>query len=98
MFIYFGWVFWYMAMQDYQSMMLPFLEMLSGGAECTLQDLIEALSIELELTQAERHEPLPSGNQEVMRDHVGRARTYLKKAQLLVAPRRAVFTIAERCQ
>ena len=87
-----------MAIPDYQSIMLPFLRMLSDGAEHTLQDLTEALSSEFDLTQAERHELLPSGNQELMRNRVGWARTYLKKALLLEAPRRAVFTITQRGQ
>jgi len=63
--------------QTIKGIVLPFLKMLSDGAECTLQDLIDALSIELELTQAERHELLLIGNQEVMRNRVGRARTFL---------------------
>jgi restriction system protein len=78
--------------------MLPFLRLLQDGAEHTLQDLTEKLIIEFDLTQAERHELLPSGNQEVIRNRVGWVRTYLKKALLLEAPRRAVFTITERGQ
>ncbi len=87
-----------MAIPDYQSIMLPFLSLLEDGAEHTLQDLTETLSIEFDLTQGERHELLPSGNQEIMRNRVGWARTYLKKAMLLEAPRRAVFKITERGQ
>ena len=87
-----------MAIPDYQSIMLPFLRFLEDGAEHTLQDLTDKLSVEFELTQAERHELLPSGNQEIMRNRVGWARTYLKKALLLDAPRRAVFKITERGQ
>jgi len=87
-----------MAIPDYQSIMLPFLRLLKDGAEHTLQGLTEKLIIEFDLTQAERHELLPSGNQEIMRNRVGWARTYLKKAMLLEAPRRAVFKITERGQ
>jgi restriction system protein len=87
-----------MAIPDYQTLMLPFLKLLADGEEHTLQELNEKLSVEFQLTEAERHELLPSGNQGIMRNRVGWVRTYLKKALLLEAPRRAVFTITDRGQ
>jgi restriction system protein len=87
-----------MAIPDYQALMLPFLKLLANGAEHTLQDLNDQLSVEFQLTEAERHELLPSGNQGIMKNRVGWVRTYLKKALLLESPRRAVFTITERGQ
>ena len=87
-----------MAIPDYQTLMLPFLTLLADGAEHTLPEITESLSREFNLTEAERSELLPSGNQEIMRNRVGWARTYLKKALLLEAPRRAVFQITERGQ
>lgn len=87
-----------MAIPDYQSLMLPFLNRLVDGAEHTLPEITESLSREFNLTEAERSELLPSGNQEIMRNRVGWARTYLKKALLLEAPRRAVFQITARGQ
>jgi restriction system protein len=87
-----------MTIPDDQALMLPFLKLLADGAEHTLQDLNEKLSVEFQLTEAERHQLLPSGNQAIMTNRVGWTRTYLKKALLLESPRRAVFTITARGQ
>lgn len=87
-----------MAIPDYQTLMLPFLQLLSDGLEHTLSELSDALDIQFQLTEEEKNELLPSGNQTVMRNRVGWARTYLKKALLLESPRRAVFQITERGQ
>jgi restriction system protein len=87
-----------MAIPDYQTLMLPFLKLLSDGAEHKLSDLSDALDIHFQLTETEKAELLPSGNQAIMRNRVGWARTYLKKALLLESPRRAVFKITERGQ
>lgn len=87
-----------MAIPDYQSLMLPFLKLLVDGKEHALHDITEKLMVEFQLSELERHELLPSGNQSIMRNRVGWVRTYLKKALLLEAPRRAVFTITDRGQ
>ena len=87
-----------MAIPDYQTLMLPFLQLLTDGSEHTLSELSDALDIQFKLTEEEKNELLPSGNQAVMRNRVGWARTYLKKALLLESPRRAVFQITERGQ
>lgn len=64
---------------DYQTLMLPLLELLSDRKEHELQDLIKILSDKFNLTEEERNELLPSGNQEIINNRVGWARTYLKK-------------------
>lgn len=87
-----------MAIPDYQTLMLPFLKLLADGAEHSLPETTQTLSDEFQLTEAERHELLPSGNQAIMRNRVGWARMYLKKALLLDAPRRGAFQITERGQ
>ncbi|MEY8241897.1 MAG: restriction endonuclease [Cycloclasticus sp.] len=87
-----------MAIPDYQSLMLPFLTLLADGAEHSLQDLTNKLSDQFQLTETERHQLLPSGKQLLMRNRVGWARTYLKKAVLLDAPQRGVFSITNRGQ
>jgi len=83
---------------DYQTIMLPFLELLSDGKEHELRTLIKQISDKFELTDDERKELLPSENQEIINNRVGWARTYLKKANLLTAPRRATFVITEQGQ
>lgn len=81
---------------DYQTLMLPLLEELADNNEHELQELIKNLSDKFSLTDEERNELLPSGNQEIINNRVGWARTYLKKANLLTSPRRATFKITEQ--
>ncbi|GGB24824.1 restriction endonuclease [Puia dinghuensis] len=47
------------------------------------------------MTEEEKTELLPSGNQPVIDNRVGWARTYLKNAQLLENPRRGILKISE---
>jgi restriction system protein len=85
-----------MAIPDYQTCMLHLLRLASDGAEHTLKDAVPALADMFRLTDTERSELLPSGQQAVFHNRVAWANTYLKKAGLLCAPRRGVFTITDR--
>lgn len=85
-----------MPIPDYQSLMLPLLRRLGDGAEHSLRDLITHLAEEFALTDAERKELLPSGQQPVFDNRVGWARTYMKKAGLLESPRRGCVRITPR--
>ncbi len=85
-----------MAIPDYQSLMLPLLRLCADGQEHTLRDSIETLAGEFRQTPEERSQLLPSGQQPVFDNRVGWARTYMKKAGLLEAPRRGVVRITER--
>lgn len=80
---------------DYQSLMLPLLRLVSDKQEYKYRDLIELLATEFQLTDDERREPLASGNQAIFDNRVGWAKTYLKKAGLIDAPKRATFVITE---
>jgi restriction system protein len=51
---------------------------------------------EFQVTEAERKEMLPSGQQEIFSNRVGWAKTYLKKAGLIDSPQRATFVISEK--
>ena len=81
---------------DFQTIMLPLLELLQDDKEHELQELILQISDKFELSEDERDERLPSGNQQIINNRVGWARTYLKKAQLLESPRRAIFKITDK--
>jgi restriction system protein len=81
---------------DYQSIMLPLLNVLSDKQEHKYRDLIENLAIHFGLNEDERKELLPSGQQSLFDNRVGWARTYLKKAGLIDAPKRAVSIITSR--
>jgi len=85
-----------MAIPDYQTCMLPFLRYLSDGLEHTLREAEESLAGHFKLTSAERAELLHSGQQGIFKNRIGWARTYMKKAALLEAPKRGVFKITER--
>jgi len=80
---------------DYQSLMLPLLRILSDGTEHGSRDLIEKLAAEFKLTDEERKELLPSGNQLLFDNRVSWAITYLKKAGLIDSLRRATFAITD---
>lgn len=78
---------------DFQSLMLPLLRQLSDGKEHSYRQLIEALTKEFNLTDAERREMLASGAQEVFSNRASWATTYLKKAGLIASPKRSTFVI-----
>jgi len=80
---------------DFQSIMLPLLKNLSDGREYQLRDIINIISDQFNLSQTERLEVLPSGNQPIIDNRVGWARTYLKKAKLLDNPRRGIIKISD---
>ncbi len=85
-----------MAVPDYQSCMLPLLKFYSDGEDHTFREAVEALAKEFKLTDQERREMLPSGQQEVFDNRIGWARTYMKKAGLIEAPKRGVNRITSR--
>lgn len=83
-----------MSIPDYQSLMLPVLKEVAQG-EIKLSNLVQSLAAELNLSQEELTELLPSGQQTVFANRVGWAKTYLKKAGLLKYPRRGYSQITE---
>lgn len=85
-----------MAIPDYQSIMLPLLRFAGDNQEHSLREAIETLAEEFNLTDEEKKELLPSGQQATFDNRVGWARTYMKKAGLLETTRRGYFQINER--
>jgi restriction system protein len=82
-----------MPIPDYQTLMLPLLRLTRDGAEHPFREAVDSLAAEFELTDDERTELLPSGTAHVFGSRVGWARSYLKQAGLLEAPKRGVFRI-----
>jgi restriction system protein len=80
---------------DFQTLMLPLLQLISDGKEHTIREIIDRLANELKLSEMERKEMLPSGNQAIFDNRVSWAKTHLKKAGLLDSPRRAIFVITD---
>ena len=85
-----------MAIPDYQTLMLPLLKIASDEKEHSLKEALDVLSKEFDLSTDELSELLPSGTQTIIYNRIGWARTYMKKAGLLTAPKRGHFQITER--
>jgi restriction system protein len=83
-----------MPIPDYQTIMLPLLEHLSDGKERSTQETIDALSSIFKLTEKEKKELLPSGNQTIFKNRIAWAKAYLKKAGLIVTPKRGFYKIS----
>ena len=79
-----------MTIPDYQSLMLPVLN-LSLSGEVRVSDAVEELADLLVLSEADRAELLPSGKQTKFSNKVHWAKTYLKQAGLVESTRRGFF-------
>lgn len=63
-----------MAIPDFQKIMLPLLQYASDEQEHSLREAIEALADEFKLSDEERKELLPSGQQAIFDNRVGWAK------------------------
>lgn len=84
-----------MSIPDFQTVMRPVLQAVEAGP-VTLGALREGIADGFRLTEEERKERLPSGQQTVINNRVGWARTYLNKAGLLMIPSKGMAQITER--
>lgn len=85
-----------MAIPDYETLMRPLLRHLSDGQTRLVKDVVHELADEFKLTAEERAQFLPSGGTLTFASRVGWAKTYLKKAGLLVQPKRGFVEITEQ--
>ncbi|MBC3437808.1 restriction endonuclease [Pseudomonas sp. BW16M2] len=85
-----------MSIPDFQSVMRPVLSAVEDGTPLALSELRECIAEQFQLTEDERKERLPSGNQTVINNRVGWARTYLNKAGLLTIPAKGMVQITAR--
>jgi len=85
-----------MSIPDYQACMLPLLKAISDGSDHKMSDAVMILSRQFKLSQAEQDALLPSGQQSIIANRIGWARTYMKKAGLLTYPKRAYSRITDR--
>lgn len=76
--------------------MLPLLKYAGDKNEHHIRDAIEQLANEFDLTEEERKELVPSGQQLTFDNRVSWAKTYLKKAGLVESTRWGYFRITER--
>src|SRR3954453_880448 len=75
--------------------MLPLIEALADGQERTMRELTELLAGRLKLTEQERLDVLPSGQQGIFSNRVGWAKSHLKYAGLLENPSRGRVRISD---
>ena len=85
-----------MAVPDYQSLMLPLLNIAGDGNEHSIPEVIETLAQQFGLSEIDRNEMLPGGSQRKFDNRVSWARTYMQKALLLSRTGRSKFRITER--
>jgi restriction system protein len=85
-----------MAIPDFQSLMLPLLKLAGDGNERSIRDSVELLAKQFALSEEERRELLPSGQQARFDNRVHWARSFLKQARVLENTKRGYFRITER--
>lgn len=85
-----------MAIPDFQSIMLPLLRFCADSREHTNREAIETLAQEFRLTEEERKQLLPSGQQCVFENRVAWARAHMKMAGLIENTSRGIFRITNR--
>lgn len=85
-----------MTVPDFQSFFLPFLKLLSDGKEHSIRDMYDILADQLELSESDRQQVLPSGQMKTYVNRIGWTRTHLKKAGLIDSSKRGHFAITDR--
>ncbi len=85
-----------MTIPDFQSIMLPLLKFIGDGQEHNNHEIADALALQLGLTDEDREEMLPSGNQTRFGNRTAWAKTHLNMAGLLESTGRGRCRITDR--
>lgn len=85
-----------MSVPDFQTFFLPCLEILNDGQEHSLREMYETLAERLNLSEDDRQQMLPSGQQKTYENRIGWTKTHLYKARLIERPKRGSYLITER--
>ena len=86
-----------MAIPDYQTLMLPLLMRLGTvQGPTSIRQFADAIADEFGLSEEERAERIPSGQENLLANRMAWARTYMGKAGLLVSPKRGLVEITGR--
>lgn len=83
-----------MAIPDYQSLMLPVLQIAALG-ETRVPLVAAQIADQINLTQEEREEMLPSGKQKLLHNRIHWAKFYMSKAGLIHSPKRGIFVASK---
>ena len=84
-----------MAVPKYDELMKPLLTAVKDGKTYEINSIAAALAKQLNLSEEDTAEMLPSGRQTVYKNRIGWAKTYLKKAGLIDSPARATIVITK---
>lgn len=85
-----------MSIPDFQSIMLPLLQLMGDGKEHSNRELTQTLAEHFQLSQEEQEQLLPSGSQKVFTNRVAWAKAHMKMAGLVHSPKRGISVITER--
>lgn len=84
-----------MAIPSWDDLVRPILELLSDGAPRQVRDLVNPVGDKLAIPEPERKELLPSGQQTRLANRVYWACSYLKKAGILLSPKRGYIQLTD---
>src|SRR4051812_34611551 len=84
-----------MSIPDFQAAMLPLLKAIANGKDHLMRDVTRQVADTFNLTEEERRQLLPSGQQTVISNRVAWAKTHMKMAGLLENPTRGTIRISE---
>ncbi len=85
-----------MPIPDFQQCMRPFLSAVSDGEVHHFNDAYEKVCEHFKVTDEEKRQLLPSGKQTIVKNRCGWARTFMKKAGLLLDPKRSHVQITKQ--
>lgn len=85
-----------MAVPDFQSMMLPVLTALADSKPHSIREVSEAAAKAMGVSEEDRQERLPSGNQTKWANRIAWVGTHFNFAGLITRPARAQMQITER--
>ena len=83
-----------MPIPDFQTIMLPLLELVADGKDHLMKDVTRGVANRFELSEDERRQLLPSGQQTIISNRVAWAKAHMKMARLLENPVRGYIRIS----
>lgn len=84
-----------MSVPKYNEMYTPFIKALADGKTHSIKEIRQYVAEQLNLTEKDLTEMLPSGKQGLFANRIGWTRTYLKKAGLITNPVRGQHILTE---
>lgn len=85
-----------MPIPDFQTLMLPLLEFAGDELEHSMVEAVDYVATKYHISDEERNELLPSGQQRRLVNRIGWTRTHLTKAGLLETTKTSHFKITKR--